>query len=85
MSPEEQIAVVRTVIGGGESYYAELKSAWHYGPEGREMRDVLSVDGERSLQSLIGQWQQAGILQPAGPGRWKLGTSFLKSLSARCA
>lgn len=43
MTPEQQIDLVRAVIAGGESYYAEFKSAWHYGPDGREERDVREV------------------------------------------
>lgn len=43
MTPDQQIALVEALIAGGESYYTELKSAWHYGPEGRERRDVREV------------------------------------------
>lgn len=35
--------MVETVIAGGESYYVEFKSAWHYGPEGREKREIREV------------------------------------------
>lgn len=43
MTPVEQQALVETLIAGGESYYAEFKSAWHYGPDGREARNVREV------------------------------------------
>jgi ATP-dependent DNA helicase RecG len=32
--------LVRAIIAGGESYYAEFKSAFTYGPEGKEPRDI---------------------------------------------
>lgn len=43
----------------------------------------LAEDDERGLAALVTRWQQAGILRPAGKGRWRLGTSFLEYLSSR--
>lgn len=37
------VALIETIIAAGESYYAEFKSAWHYGPEGRRERDIREV------------------------------------------
>lgn len=39
----DQSALAETIIAGGESYYAEFKSAWHYGPTGRQPRDLKEV------------------------------------------
>jgi ATP-dependent DNA helicase RecG len=44
---------------------------------------VLGPADDSTLRDRIVRWQQAGILQPAGMGRWKLGTSFLQYLSTR--
>lgn len=43
MTPEEQRALVETIIAGGESLYAEFKSAWQYGPQGKRERDIQDV------------------------------------------
>jgi ATP-dependent DNA helicase RecG len=43
MTPEEQRALVETIIAGGESLYAEFKSAWRYGPEGKKKREIRDV------------------------------------------
>ena len=37
------MALVRTIIAAGESYYAEFKSAWAFGPEGKTPRDIKEV------------------------------------------
>jgi ATP-dependent DNA helicase RecG len=36
-------SIVRTLIAGGESYYVEFKSAWSYGPDGKQPRDIKDV------------------------------------------
>jgi ATP-dependent DNA helicase RecG len=36
-------SIVRTLIKTGESYYVEFKSAWSYGPEGKQPRDIKDV------------------------------------------
>jgi len=36
-------AVVRTLIEGGESYYVEFKTAWNFGPDGKQPRELKSV------------------------------------------
>jgi ATP-dependent DNA helicase RecG len=41
-SPDVE-SIVRTLIAGGESYYVEFKSAWSYGPEGKQPRDIKDV------------------------------------------
>lgn len=47
------------------------------------LRQVFEAPDERSFESNLAQWQQAGILQPAGRGRWRLGSSFLEYLEQR--
>ncbi|MBI2894214.1 MAG: putative DNA binding domain-containing protein [Deltaproteobacteria bacterium] len=39
-------ALVRALLAGGESYYVEFKSAFHYGPEGKAPRELASVAGD---------------------------------------
>lgn len=36
-------SIVEAIIAGGESYYAEFKSAWHYTPDGRRPREVKDI------------------------------------------
>jgi ATP-dependent DNA helicase RecG len=36
-------SIVRTLLAGGESYYVEFKSAWSYGSEGKQPRDIKEV------------------------------------------
>lgn len=43
MDSAELETVVRTIIAAGESYYAEYKTAWDYGPDGRAPRDIKEV------------------------------------------
>lgn len=43
MSPAESEALVRSILSAGETYYAEFKSAWHYGPGGKSPRDIKEV------------------------------------------
>lgn len=47
------------------------------------LQAVFSSPDDRSFASNLVQWQQAGILQPAGKGVWRLGSSFLEYLSQR--
>ena len=43
MTLDESISLVRTIIAAGESYYAEFKGAWTYGPDGKAARDLKDV------------------------------------------
>lgn len=43
MSNPDIESIVRTLIAGGESYYVEFKSAWSYGVEGKQPRDIKEV------------------------------------------
>jgi ATP-dependent DNA helicase RecG len=40
---EDAAEFVRALSVGGESYYVEFKSAWHFGPEGRVPRDAREI------------------------------------------
>ena len=35
--------VTRAILSGGESYYAEFKTCWVYGPDGKTPRDIKAV------------------------------------------
>jgi len=43
MTREESVALVRTIIAAGESYYSEFKGAWTFGPDGKSPRDIKDV------------------------------------------
>ena len=43
MSNPDIESIVRTLLAGGDSYYVEFKSAWSYGPEGKQPRDIKAV------------------------------------------
>ena len=48
-----------------------------------DLRRIFGYDDVRTLEDLITRWKQAGILTPAGSGRWKPGRSFLVYLQNR--
>lgn len=43
MATSDYEHIARELISGGESYYVEFKSAWDFGPDGKNPRDIKDV------------------------------------------
>lgn len=43
MPTDDFESVARAILAGGESYYAEFKTCWEYGPEDKKPRDITEV------------------------------------------